>query len=48
MIHDTYVFQVKAPAESKSEWDVYNLVATIPAADAFRPLSQGACPAVKQ
>ena len=46
LVHDTYVFQVKAPAASKGEWDVYDLVATVPAAQAFRPLGQGGCPGI--
>ena len=48
LIHDTYVFQVKKPSESKGEWDVYDLVAAIPAAQAFRPIADGGCPALKQ
>ena len=46
MIHDTYLFRVKAPAESKGPYDFYNLIATIPAAQAFRPLSESRCPAI--
>ena len=46
-IHDMYLFQVKTPEESKGQWDYYNLRATIPAAEAFRPLEQGGCPLVK-
>jgi branched-chain amino acid transport system substrate-binding protein len=46
-IHDMYLFQVKTPEESKGPWDYYNLRATIPAAEAFRPLDQGNCPLVK-
>jgi branched-chain amino acid transport system substrate-binding protein len=48
MVHDLYVFQVKKPAESKGEWDLYDLVATIPGDQAFRPLAQSACPAIKK
>jgi len=48
MVHDFYVFQVKKPAESKGEWDLYDLVATIPGDQAFRPLAQSACPAMKK
>jgi branched-chain amino acid transport system substrate-binding protein len=48
MVHDFYVFQVKKPAESKGEWDYYDLVATIPGDEAFRPLSQSACPAIRK
>lgn len=46
-IHPMYLFQVKKPEESKSEWDLYNLVETIKGAEAFRPLDQGNCPLVK-
>ncbi|WP_240230531.1 ABC transporter substrate-binding protein [Devosia lacusdianchii] len=42
-IHDMYLFQVKSPAESTGPWDYYNLLATIPAAEAFRPLADGGC-----
>lgn len=38
-----YLFRVKKPSESKSEWDLYDLVSTVPFADAFRPLSEGGC-----
>jgi branched-chain amino acid transport system substrate-binding protein len=38
-----YLFQVKTPAESKAPWDYYKLVATTPAAEAFRPLADGGC-----
>ncbi len=47
-IHDMYLFQVKKPAESKAPYDYYTLRATIPAAEAFRPLDQGDCPLVKK
>jgi branched-chain amino acid transport system substrate-binding protein len=45
-IHDMYLFEVKMPAESKGPWDYYKLRATIPAAEAFRPLKDGNCPLV--
>lgn len=41
---DMYLFRVKAPAQSTSGWDLYERVATVPFADAFRPLSEGGCP----
>ncbi len=47
-IHDMYLLQVKAPAESKGPWDYYKVRATIPAAEAFRPIDQGDCPLVKK
>ncbi|MBS0248571.1 MAG: ABC transporter substrate-binding protein [Proteobacteria bacterium] len=46
-IHPLYLLQVKAPAESKSEWDLFKIVGTVPADKAFRPLSEGGCPLVK-
>jgi branched-chain amino acid transport system substrate-binding protein len=45
-VHDMYTFRVKAPNESHSRWDTYQLVARIPGAEAFRPLDQGGCPLV--
>ena len=47
MVHDSYLFRVKSPAESKEPFDFYELKATIPAKDAFRPLQDSACPALK-
>ena len=46
-IHPLYLLQVKSPAESKGEWDVFKIVGTIPADKAFRPLNEGGCPLVK-
>ena len=48
VVHDMYLFEVKKPSESKEPWDDYKLVATIPAEEAFRPLSQSTCPLVKK
>ena len=48
VIHDMYLFQVKAPNESKGPWDYYKTVSTIPANVAFKPLSQSSCPLVKK
>jgi branched-chain amino acid transport system substrate-binding protein len=45
-IHPAYLFQVKKPEESKYAGDIYNLRATIPAEEAFRPLKDGNCPMV--
>jgi branched-chain amino acid transport system substrate-binding protein len=42
-VHAMYLFQVKTPAESHGEWDLYKLVATIPGESAFRPLAAGGC-----
>ncbi len=46
-IHPAYLVEVKKPSESKGEWDYYKIRATIPADQAFRPLSEGGCSLVK-
>ncbi len=43
-LHPAYLFEVKAPSESKYPGDFYKLKATIPADEAFRPLKDGGCP----
>ena len=47
VIHDMYLFRVKSPAESKGPWDYYTKVATVPATQAFQPLSKSTCSLVK-
>jgi branched-chain amino acid transport system substrate-binding protein len=46
-VHEMYVFKVKAPAQSTDKYDLYELIRTIPATEAFRPLNEGGCPLVK-
>jgi branched-chain amino acid transport system substrate-binding protein len=48
VIRDMYLMQAKAPEESKGEWDLVKMVATVPGNEAFRPLNEGGCPLVKQ
>ena len=47
MVHDMHLFEVKSPTESKGDWDLYKLLATVPGDQAFRPLDKGNCPLVK-
>ena len=42
-LHDMYLFEVKKPEDSKTPWDLYNKLATIPADQAFRPVSESEC-----
>ena len=42
-----YLLQVKTPAESKYKFDYEKVIATVPAEEAARPLSESACPMVK-
>ncbi|WP_296581003.1 ABC transporter substrate-binding protein [Xanthobacter sp.] len=46
-IHPMYLLKVKKPSDSKGEWDLFEVVSTIPANEAFRPLKDGNCPLVK-
>jgi branched-chain amino acid transport system substrate-binding protein len=48
LLHEMYLFQVKKPAESKKPWDYYHLRQTIPADQAFQPLSASKCALVKK
>ena len=48
MVHDMYLAQVKKPEESKYPWDYYHIRQTIPASQAFKPLSESTCPALKK
>ena len=47
-IHPAYLFEVKKPSESKYPWDYYNLIATIPADEAWLPLEKSVCSLVKK
>ncbi|MGM0521321.1 MAG: ABC transporter substrate-binding protein [Pseudomonadota bacterium] len=47
MIHDMYLAEVKTPEESTSEWDLYKILSTIPAEEAYRPLSESQCDLVQ-
>ena len=46
VIRDMYVLEVKAPAESRGEWDLERVIGTIPGNEAFQPAS-AACALVK-
>jgi branched-chain amino acid transport system substrate-binding protein len=43
VIHPSYLFGVKSPAESKYPGDLYKVLATVPTDQAFRPMSEGKC-----
>ncbi|WP_342729946.1 ABC transporter substrate-binding protein [Bradyrhizobium sp. B117] len=48
LVRDMYLFRVKSPEQSKYKFDYYDLLATIPGDEAFRPMEQGGCPLLKQ
>ena len=43
VLHPMFLFQVKAPGESRAPWDSYKLLRTVPADQAFRPMAEGGC-----
>jgi branched-chain amino acid transport system substrate-binding protein len=48
LIRDFFLWQIKSPAESKGEWDIFKAVARIPAEDSALPLAASECPLVKK
>jgi branched-chain amino acid transport system substrate-binding protein len=43
MVYDMYLFQVKKPEESKSEWDMYKQLAKIPGDSAYMKVADSGC-----
>jgi branched-chain amino acid transport system substrate-binding protein len=43
----SYLFEVKAPSESRGPFDYYKLLQTTPAEEAFRPMNEGNCPMIR-
>jgi branched-chain amino acid transport system substrate-binding protein len=43
MIHDMYLYQVKAAKDSTTPWDYYKVVATVPGDLAFTTLAESKC-----
>ena len=48
MVHDMFLAEVKTPEESENEWDLYKILRTIPADEAYRPLSESKCALVSK
>ena len=47
MMNPTYLFQVKRPTESRSEWDCSILAAAVAPDECIRPLAEGTCEMAK-
>ena len=47
LVRDMYLFEVKAPLESKGPWDYYKQIAVIPGEEAFKLPGPNECPLVK-
>ena len=48
LVRDMYLFRVKSPEQSKYRFDYYELLATIPGEEAFKPMEDGGCPFLKK
>src|SRR5437660_6121735 len=47
LVRDMYLFEVKAPSESKGSWDYYKQISVIPSEEAFKLPGPNECPLVK-
>jgi branched-chain amino acid transport system substrate-binding protein len=47
LVRDIYLFRAKSPAEFRYRFDYYELLATIPGDEAFKPMEEGGCPLLK-
>lgn len=43
VVRDTFLLRVKRPQDSKDEWDLLDVVQSIPGDEAFRPMGQTGC-----
>jgi branched-chain amino acid transport system substrate-binding protein len=48
LVRDMYLFRVKSPEESKDKFDYYELLASIPGEEAFKPMEEGGCTHLKK
>ncbi|WP_425348184.1 ABC transporter substrate-binding protein [Vreelandella olivaria] len=48
MVHDMYLARVKTPEASSNEWDLYEILRTIPGEEAFQSLEESRCHLVAQ
>ncbi len=46
-LHPMYLLATKKVAESKGDWDYFNIVSTVSPDDAWRPIEKGGCPYLK-
>ncbi len=44
LVRNMYLFKVKSPEQSRYRFDYYELLATIPGNEAFKPQEEGGCP----
>ena len=47
VVSDVYLFEVKRPEDSRSEWDLYSVMAKLGPDQAWRPMAEGGCPLIR-
>ena len=48
LMNDLMLYEVKSPAESRGDWDLYKPIRAISAADVYPPLQASECPLLPQ
>lgn len=48
VVRDMYLMRAKRPSESRGEWDLLEVMKTIPGDQAFRPAGESECPALRR
>ena len=48
MIHDMYLYQVKAPKDATTPWDYYKLISKVPGEQAFTTVAESKCALLKK
>lgn len=48
LVHDVYLARVKSPSESKKPWDYYDIISTVPGAEAFGSMTDSKCSLVRK
>ncbi|WP_424811413.1 ABC transporter substrate-binding protein [Roseococcus sp. YIM B11640] len=48
IIRDMYLMRAKRPSESRGEWDLLDVVQTIPGDQAYRPAAESECPLLRR
>jgi branched-chain amino acid transport system substrate-binding protein len=48
VMREMYLARVKKPEQSKEPWDYLEIVQTVKAEDAFRPVEESQCPLLKK
>jgi branched-chain amino acid transport system substrate-binding protein len=48
LMRDMYLMEAKKPSESRGDWDLMKIVATIPGEKAYRAIAESECPLIQK